>query len=173
VDAAVLIAPMVMINTATIPSFAAATTAQTMTALGFGRVAAWSSGETDSPVVSSRQAILTGCSERYDDERYWWSREPGFDLGVPSWGWLHAAYRSCALLTDAALAKIALPVLFVATEKDRLVSAPEIRRAAAAIPRAELLMFERAAHEILRETDDVRLQAFARIDRFLREQAAR
>ena len=92
---------------------------------------------------------------------------------MPSWGWLHAAYRSCVLLSDAALARIELPVLFVATEKDRLVSAPEIRRAAAAIPGAELLMFEDAAHEILRETDDVRLKAFARIDRFLAEHAAR
>jgi pimeloyl-ACP methyl ester carboxylesterase len=116
--------------------------------------------------------FLTGCAERY-----------GTNCGVgararlqprhPSWGWLDAAYRSCALLTDAALAKVEVPVLFVATAKDRLVSAREIRRAAAAMPQAELLMFEDAAHEILRETDAVRLEAFARIDRFLEERAKR
>jgi lysophospholipase len=173
VDAAVLVAPMVMINTAPLPSFAAAATAQNMTALGFGKVAAWSNGDTPSPSGSSRRAILTGCRTRYEDEAWWWNREPGFDLGVPSWGWLNAAYRSCAHLTDAPLGRIAVPVLFVATEKDRLVSAPEIRRAAAAIPGAELLMFTDAAHEILRETDPIRLEAFARIDRFLEEQRAR
>jgi lysophospholipase len=173
VDAAVLVAPMVMINTAPLPSFAAAATAQTMTALGFGKVAAWSNGDTPSPSGSSRRAILTGCRTRYEDETWWWKRQPGFDLGVPSWGWLNAAYRSCARLTDAALGKIAVPVLFVATEKDRLVSAPEIRRAAAAIPGAELLMFEDSAHEILREIDPIRLKAFARIDSFLEARAAR
>ena len=169
--AAVLIAPMVMINTAPLPVFAAAATAQSMTAMGFGRVAAWTD-DAPAPVGSSRQAFLTGCRERYGDELWWWEREPGFNLGVPTWGWLQAAYRSCAKLTDAALAGIAVPALFVATEKDRLVSAPEIRRAAQAMPAAELLMFDDAAHELLRETDPVRLEAFARIDRFLDEQAA-
>jgi lysophospholipase len=169
--AAVLVAPMVMINTAPLPGFAAAATAQSMTAMGFGRVAAWSD-DAPAPAGSSRQAFLTGCRERYEDELWWWEREPGFNLGVPTWGWLQAAYRSCARLTDAALAGIGVPILFVATEKDRLVSAPEIRRAATAIPGAELLMFEHAAHEILRETDPVRHEAFARIDRFLEEQAA-
>jgi lysophospholipase len=104
---------------------------------------------------------------------WWWEREPGFNLGTPTWGWLHAAYRSCGLLTDAALAGVDVPVLFVATEKDRLVSAPEIRRAAGAIRDAELLMFKDAAHEILRETDAVRIEAFTRIDRFLEEWALR
>jgi lysophospholipase len=171
--AAVLIAPMVQINSAPLPSFAAAATAQTMASIGLSRVAAWSGPEVPAPAGSSRQNFLTGCAERYEDELWWWEREPGFNLGTPTWGWLHAAYRSCALLTDAALAKVKEPVLFVATEKDRLVSAPEIRRAAAAISGAELLMLEDAAHEILRETDKVRLQAFARIDRFLEERAPR
>jgi lysophospholipase len=173
VDAAIAVAPMVMINSSPIPAFAAAATAQSMTSLGFGRVVPWSGPDMPEPAGSARQGILTGCRERYEDELFWWAREPGFNLGTPSWGWLHAAYLSCARLTDAALARIALPVLFVATEKDRLVSADEIRRAAQAVPNAELLMFERAAHEILRETDDVRLAAFARIDRFLDEHASR
>jgi lysophospholipase len=171
IDAAVAVAPMVQINSAPLPGFAAAATAQSMTALGFGRTAAWSGPEVPEPVGSARQGFLTGCAERYEDELFWWGREPGFNLGTPSWGWLNAAYRSCALLTDAALAKVKVPVLFVATERDRLVSAPEIRRAAGAIPDAELLMFEDAAHEILREIDSVRLKAFARIDRFLEEHA--
>jgi lysophospholipase len=172
IDGAVLVAPMVQINSAPLPGFAAAATAQTMTSIGLARVAAWSGPEVPAPSGSTRQSILTGCTERYEDELWWWQREPGFNLGTPTWGWLHAAYRSSALLTDAALAKVKVPVLFVATERDRLVSAPEIRRAAAAIPGAELLMFEDAAHEILRETDSVRLKAFARIDRFLEERVS-
>ena len=173
IDAAVLIAPMVMINSAPLPHWAAAAAAQTMRAMGWGRVAAWQAPEAPAPEGSSRQTFLTGCAKRYEDELWWWRREPGFNLHAPSWGWLDAAYRSCAHLSNSALARVGVPVLFVATEKDRLVSAAEIRRAAGAIPRAELLMFENAAHEILRETDAVRLQAFARIDRFLEERAPR
>jgi lysophospholipase len=173
IAAAVLIAPMVMINSTPLPHWAAAATAQAMKALGWGKVSAWQTDETPAPPGSSRQSFLTGCRERYDDELWWWRREPGFNLHAPSWGWLDAAYRSCAKLTNAALARVTVPVLFVATEKDRLVSAAEIRRAAAAIPEAELMMFADAAHEILRETDAVRLAAFARIDEFLEARAAR
>jgi lysophospholipase len=171
IDAAVLIAPMVMINSAPLPHWAAAAAAQSMKALGWGQVAAWQTPETPADTASSRQTFLTGCRERYEDEMWWWRREPGFRLHAPSWGWLDAAYRSCAKLSNAALARIGLPVLFVATEQDRLVSAAEIRRAAKAIPGAELLMFEDAAHELLRETDAVRLEVFERIDRFLAERA--
>jgi lysophospholipase len=171
VDAAVLIAPMVMINSAPLPPWAAAATAQTMKALGWGNVPAWKAAEPTGG--TSRQAFLTGCRERYEDELWWWQREPGFNLHAPSWGWLDAAYRSCAKLTDAALARVSVPVLFVAAEKDRLVSAAEIRRAAAAIPGAELMMFADAAHEILREADAVRLAAYARIDSFLEARAPR
>ena len=49
----------------------------------------------------------------------------------------------------------------------RLVRPDAIRDAAALIPGAELLMFEDAAHEILREKDAIRLEAFAAIDSFL------
>ncbi|HZG09070.1 MAG TPA: alpha/beta hydrolase [Allosphingosinicella sp.] len=171
--AAVLIAPMVMINTAPLPVWAAAATAQSMAGLGWGRVPAWRDGADPAPPGSSRQNFLTRCPERYADEQYWWNREPGFSLGPPSWGWLHAAYRSCAELTDARLAGIAVPVLFIATETDRLVSAEAIRRAHKAIPETNLLMFPDAGHEILREQDPVRLQALGRIDGFLDRHAAR
>ena len=40
-------------------------------------------------------------------------------------------------------------------------------RAARLLPKAELLMFRTAAHELLRESDAVRRVALARIDQFL------
>jgi lysophospholipase len=92
---------------------------------------------------------------------------------VPSWGWLNAAYRSCARLTGERLSAIRVPVLFLATRSDRLVSADAIVRAHGAIAGAELVMFEGAGHEILREADEVRLEAMARIDSFLDRRAPR
>jgi lysophospholipase len=171
-DAAVLVAPMLGINSAPVPSFAAAATASTMTALGLGRHPAWHQDDAPPPAGSLRQKILTGCPERYEDELYWWEKEPGYSLGAPSWGWLKAAYESIARLTPAKLAAVDIPVLLVMAERDRLVSPDAIREAARHLPRSELVAFPDAAHEILREADRVRLEAFAAIDAFLDAHAA-
>jgi lysophospholipase len=110
---------------------------------------------------------LTRCDERFADELWWKEREPGFHLGAPSWGWLDGAFRSTSRHDEAALADVTIPILLLGTERDRLVDPRAIRRAAGLLPKAGLLMFKDAAHELLRETDPVRLQALARIDSFL------
>jgi lysophospholipase len=167
VDAAILSAPMVTINTAPLPYWAATWLASTRSFLGMAEEP-WRHQRVPAPRAGSlRQRFLTSCADRYRDELWWWEREPGYNLGVPSWGWLDAAYRSSARLTPAQLANVAVPVLLLGTERDRLVSPAAIRRAASLIPGAELLMFEDAGHEILREADRVRGEALARIDAFL------
>jgi lysophospholipase len=172
-DAAVLVAPMLGINSAPLPAFAAWWTASLFSSLGLRRQPAWRAPLPPPPPGSSRQAWLTSCPARYEDELWWWAKEPGFHLGAPSWGWLEAAYRSIATLTDAKLRRVGLPMLLVGTEADRLVSAAAIRRAARLLPNARLRMFERAGHEILREADAVRGEALAAIDAFLDEAAPR
>jgi lysophospholipase len=173
IDAAVLSAPMVMINTAPLPYRAAWWLASTRRFFGMARQPAWQQSVPPPGAGSLRQRFLTGCPERYADELWWWEQEPGFSLGAPSWGWLEAAYRSSARLTPAALARISVPVLLIGAERDRLVSPAAIRRAASLIPDAELRMYAEAAHEILREADDVRLKAFSDIDDFLDRRAPR
>src|SRR4051794_5614297 len=90
-DAAVLVAPMIGINSAPMPAAAAAATAAFMTAIGMGRHPAWHQSAEPAPAGSLRQKILTACPERYQDELFWWEKEPGYHLGAPSWGWLKAA----------------------------------------------------------------------------------
>ena len=165
-DAAVLVAPMIRINSGALPSWAAAATASAMCAFGLARVPAWHAPRTPAPPGSFRQSMLTASRERYEDELWWWQRQPGFNLYAPTWGWLRAAYASSARLTAEGLREVRLPLLLVGTERDRLVSSAAIREAAASIPKAELLMFPAAGHEILREADEVRLRALNRIDTF-------
>ncbi|HEY0014188.1 MAG TPA: alpha/beta hydrolase [Allosphingosinicella sp.] len=172
-DAAVLVAPMLGINSAPLPAFAAWWTAALFANLGLRRQPAWRTPLPPPPPGSARQAWLTSCPERYSDELFWWKREPGFHLGAPSWGWLDAAYRSIAALTDEKLRRAETPMLLVGTEADRLVSAAAIHRAAALLPDARLRMFERAGHEILREADPVRGEALAAIGAFLDEAVPR
>jgi len=173
IDAAVLIAPMLMINSGPMPPFAAQWLASTASLFGWGGQPAWQQPSTPQPAGSMRQALLTGCAERYSDELWWWEKHPRFNLGVPSWGWLKAAFASFAALTPAKLAGVTIPVLLLGTERDRLVSPAAIRRAAAQLPHAELIMYDDAAHEILRERDEVRLRALAAIDAFIDRHAGR
>jgi len=170
-DAAVLVAPMLRVNSAPLPESFAPLIADTMCLVGWRDVPVWKAPPGGSGPGTSRHRILTSCPNRYADELWWWEREPGFNLGGISWGWLRAAFRSAAAFAPDRLAKVDLPVLLIGTDRDRLVSAEAIRDAATHLPRAELEMYPRAGHEILRESDPVRLDAFARIDRFLDEHA--
>ncbi|HEX8442129.1 MAG TPA: alpha/beta hydrolase [Allosphingosinicella sp.] len=165
-EAAVLVAPMLAVNSFPTPAITARWVASIFAAVGGRDVALWpESAGTNSLLL--RQANLTSCQERYADEIWWKNREPGFHLGAPSWGWLDAAFRSTARHDQEVLKRVTTPVLLVGTERDRLVSPKAIRAAATVLPTAELRMFDEAAHELLRETDAVRLQTLAWIDDFL------
>jgi lysophospholipase len=170
-DAAVLVAPMIDVNSAPLPTWLARLVASAVTSLGFGSRPLWRRPLARAPAGSKRQKVLTSCIERYEDEHYWWDREPDFAPAPPSFGWLRAGYRSARAFTRKNLAAIDLPVLVIGAEQDRLVDPKSVRRVASLIPGAELEMFGGCAHEILRERDPVRLAALARIDAFLDEHA--
>jgi lysophospholipase len=167
IDAAVLIAPMIAVNSSPLPAWLAAATASAAAGLGFGRRPLWKAPLARAPAGSKRQKVLTNCTSRYEDERYWWELEPDFAPAAPDFGWLRAAFRSARSFTPGNLAKLDLPMLVIGAEQDRLVSADAIRRTARLLPRAELQMLEGCAHEILREEDAPRRAAMGWIESFL------
>jgi lysophospholipase len=72
------------------------------------------------------------------------------------------------LFRSGVLESIAVPVLMIATDNDKLVGYDAIARAAARLPKARLVNYGKASHhEILREADPVRDQALAECDDFL------
>jgi lysophospholipase len=113
-----------------------------------------------------KQARLTGSVERFADTDWWRGQDEALSDTIPSWGWLHAAFDSIARLRRAAVERVAIPVLAVATKRDRLVRWTEVRDAVARLPQGRLVTVD-AAHEILREEDAARLEAMAAIDSFL------
>jgi lysophospholipase len=167
IHAAVLVAPMIAINAAPVPAWIGRRVARALAGLGWRERPAWKHNERPAPPGLSRQSYLTSCPDRYSDEMWWKEQQPGFALGPPSWGWLNAAYRSMESVTPERMREIRTPILLVATPRDRLVSPTAIRRAARLLPDVELAMFERAAHELLRESDPIRLEVMAGIDSFL------
>jgi lysophospholipase len=167
IDAAVLVAPMIGFNKTPVPPWIGRRIVRLMAALGWQERPAWKHNERPAPPGSTRQSYLTSCADRYSDELWWRERHPGFDLGPPSWGWLDAAFRSMRNLTPDMLRRVHTPILILGAAHDRLVSPTAIHHAARLLPNAELHIYPRAAHEILRESDPVRLDALARIDGFL------
>jgi lysophospholipase len=167
IAAAVLSAPMIDVNSAPMPPLVARMVTGAVSGLGLGSRGLWKAPLAVAPAGSRRQQVLTSCVDRYNDEAYWWGQEPDFAPAAPTFGWLRAAYRSARAFTQANLMKVKLPVLLIGAEDDRLVSAAATRRAATALPNAELEMYSGCAHEILRERDATRLAALARIDAFL------
>jgi lysophospholipase len=165
--AAVLVAPMIRINARPVPHNLGRRISALLCRIGLSRLPAWRSNERPHLPGAERRAYLTTCAERYADELWWKEQEPRYSLGPPTWGWLDAAYRSIDRLTLERLGQVELSILILGTERDRLVSPNAIRRAADALPRAELHMYSDAAHELLRESDPVRRDALARIDSFL------
>jgi len=173
VDAIVLVAPMLGLNSAPIPGWAARTIARAACAVGRSERRAWEAG--DSPAaLRVRQQALTHCDDRFADDTWWKTAQPDLALGPPSWGWVAAAYASIDVLERLAmLERVTTPILLIAAERDRLVSADAIRQAAARLKTAELHIITGAAHELLREEDRLRVPVMATIDRFLDERAPR
>ncbi|BBD96846.1 alpha/beta hydrolase [Sphingobium amiense] len=172
-DAAVTVAPMLGLHSAPLPRWLAVGIARGMMLLGQGERQAWTQKEDSERLRRIRQQRLTHDPDRYADELWWRDHSRGIALGPPSWAWVDQALRSTHDLAEGeAIARIGVPLLILAAQADRLVSTSAIRRVAARIPGARLHVYGReAAHEILRESDPVRLDALARIDAFLDEVA--
>lgn len=171
-DAAVLIGPMLGLNTGRIPVPLARAFAHFMSRIGLNERPAWREDARPTGLGISRQPNLTSSVERYEDESWWKARHPELALEAPSWGWLAAAFDSIARLERPGMLEgVTTPILMLAAAHDRLVSPAAIRKAAKRLPDARLIMSDEGAHELLREIDAVRLPLFAEIDRFLDERA--
>lgn len=106
---------------------------------------------------------------RYADEQWWRDHRPELVMGPASWRWVERAYASWrALEAPGALEGVDLPVLILSTSGDKLVSHPANLRAAARLPKGEMVAFgSEAHHEVLREEDAVRDRVMAAIADFL------
>lgn len=171
-DAAILVAPMLGLATAPMPYWLARLVARTACRIGLGERPAWSEGERPELSDARRRRNLTHCPDRYADEAWWRSASPENMVGPPTWGWLAAATRSIDSLNEpGVLERVRMPLLLLATPRDRLVSSAAIERAARRLPQATLRLFADGAHELLRESDPVRLAVFSAMDDFLDTQA--
>lgn len=174
-DAAVMIAPMWGLNAGPLPSWVGEKVSAMLARLGDPARPAWKSQEKPMSSQKVRHMLLTHCPDRYADEMWWRAHTPEIALGPPSWNWVAQAYRSTrGVERSSAIERIDVPMLILGTQADKLVSPAAIERIAKRLPDARLHMYgAEAAHEILRESDAVRIDALRRIDAFLEERAPR
>ena len=168
-DAVVLSAPMLGMAGPPLPLALLHSVAKLMTRTGSPKRQAWKWSEKPGEIPARRRDLLTHDDARYEDELFWREARPELAMGPGSWGWVERAYASTRVLErSGAMEAVDVPVLILSTSNDRLVSHAAARRAAARLPRGELVEFgDEAHHEILREIDAVRDRVMAAIADFL------
>lgn len=164
VDGAVLVSPMLGLNTGLIPEKLGRLIARLFCAIGLTKEPAWSEDKGS----GHRQRNLTHSTERFEEELWWRAQDPMLDVGPPTWGWLRDSWDSIAeLFGPGVLDRVSTPILLLCADHDRLVRAPAIRFAARRLPNARIAQYPDSEHEILREVDAIRSRALADIESFL------
>lgn len=169
-DALVLVAPMLALNTGHIPRFVASAVVGGAKLARLGRRAIFR----DNYANPRRYLRLTASLPRYEDSQYWKRAIPGIAMGPPTWNWIGAALAGDRRIArEGELENVRTPVLLLAAGLDKLVRDEAIASAARRLPDAEMKLFPTGRHELLREADENRLPALAAIDDFLDRRAAR
>jgi len=93
---------------------------------------------------------------------------PELALGGPTVAWTHAAAAAIETVQDPDfLARIHVPLLFLAAGADEVVSTPAIEKLANRIRSGSIITIDGARHELLQEADLYREQALAAFDAFV------
>lgn len=168
-DAVILSAPMTGVAGPPLPLALLNGVARMMCRIGDPMRQAWKWSEKPGVLPANRDKLLTHDAERYADEQWWRDHRPELVMGPASWRWVERAYASWMMLeAPGALERVDMPVLIISTAADKLVSHPANVRAAARLPKGELIALgEEAYHEVLREVDAVRDPLMAAIAAFL------
>ncbi|GBC61695.1 alpha/beta hydrolase [Desulfonema ishimotonii] len=170
---AILISPMIDVNTAPFPRPVARFL--TRQALRDGRQYAYATGYGDyrhPDEKSFRRNKLTSDFRRFMIERDAVEKNPNLALGGVTYGWLAATFDSVEILRQPGYgARIQTPVLMVSAGNDRVVSACAQKKFCLDLPRGRRVEIPGACHEILQETDDIRSIFWRVFDQFTRKNA--
>lgn len=171
IKAAIFSAPMVGINWGKLPHWLISA----FTVLGgmkpFKYFYAPSQGNYGAANRSTRtQRLLTHDRHRFEDEWKHIDKNPDLALGGITLGWLRAAVQSIQKLKSAGyVERIHTPLFIAQGELDRVVDNAAMEDLAVRIKTAEFSVIEGAAHEILCETNDIRLNFWHQVDDFLKK----
>jgi lysophospholipase len=111
---------------------------------------------------------LTADQARYERNNLIYQSWPQLATGRPTVAWMRAACLATeAVQAENFIARLQVPMLFVAAGADRVVSTPAIEHYVRRLKSASLLTIDGARHEILQEADIYREQFLAAFDAFV------
>ena len=112
--------------------------------------------------------VLTTDHNRYRRNSLLYETYPQLALGGPTVAWVRAACMAAEIVQDPDfIARMQIPMLFVAAGSDSVVSTPAIEYYVRQIKSASLLTIDGARHEIWQEADLYREQLLAAFDAFI------
>lgn len=157
IDRAVLLAPMIDIDTRPIPPAAARWIVKGAMRMGLARHYIPGSGNYNSSAPVFRGNRLTGDPRRFMDEYRAINENPDLALGGATWGWLAAAFESIGRIRTPGYAEaIKTPILMVYGSQDHVVSQRAQQEICRRLPDCTCIAIDGARHEILKETDEIR-----------------
>jgi lysophospholipase len=168
VAAAVLISPMMRINTWIIPPGLLSGWCHLMTGLCFGQSYVWGQSDRTSaprwpfslnPFTSDSAGFATICRLT--------QQNPELTVGGVTLSWLQAALQSMRDLNREMLRSIPTPVLMMSAGDDRVLDASGDAHTCAHMPRCQHKLYSKARHEIFRETPEVQKKFWQDFDAFI------
>ncbi|MFZ0240336.1 MAG: alpha/beta hydrolase, partial [Desulfobacterales bacterium] len=168
VDKAVLVSPMLDIDTKPFPRWLVAGLARLGRLIGADEALVPGSGRrtnVDRPFAGN---TLTADPRRFAVEKNAVAVNPDLALSGVTFAWLSATLASIAhIRRPGYLEQIHTPMLMVAAAADRVVSVAAQRRACRRLAGCRLMVIPGARHEILMETDAIRSQFWRAFDDFI------
>lgn len=166
---AVLLAPMLGMNTGPVSPRLARRFIRMMIAAGQGR--RFALGQTPYGAVTRsgfRQQRLTSDVARFRQEAEAIDANPALAVGGVTFGWVEAALQSIELVSAPGyLEAIRTPVLTLLAGREQIVDAAAAETLLARLGNGNTSWIDGAAHELLRERDSLRQDVLARIGQFL------
>ncbi|QPC88446.1 alpha/beta fold hydrolase [Mesorhizobium sp. NBSH29] len=133
---------------------------------GLGRVYLAGKPGTTKPDFATN--VVTSDAARFQRNSAIVENFPELALGGPTAGWLYAASRAAATVTDPEfMAKIRVPSLFIVAGADTVVSTRAAELYARRLRSGMVVTVDGARHEMLQERDFFREQALAAIEAFI------
>lgn len=168
VDKAVLVSPMLDIDTKPFPRWVVTGMARLGQLIGAEEALMPGSGKRTNVDRPFEGNPLTADPLRFAVEKNAVALNPDLALGGITFAWLSATLASIARIRRPGyLERIRVPLLMVAAADDRVVSVAAQRHACRRLPNCRLVVITGARHEILMETDAIRLQFWRAFDDFI------
>lgn len=168
IERAILVSPMIDILTAPCPRWLLRFLIYIANQSGGDHEYVVGSGDYDPDDEQFENNRLSSDPDRFEDEKKAIAKNPDLALGGVTYGWLAATLKSIDILTEPGFAaQITTPVLMISAGSDKVVSGKAQEKLCARLKQCRLAVIPDARHEILKETDSIRLIFWQEFDHFI------